>query len=63
MTTTFHNVKKSETSCFLVKKLQFEAQTQHITHSAEDVETDKPDIEVDKGGEDLDELDKVEVED
>ena len=63
VTTTLHNVKRSEMSCFLVKKLQFESQTQHITDSAEGVEADKPDIEVDEGGEDLDGLDEVEVED
>ena len=67
VTTTFHSVKKkTETSCVLVKKLQFEAQTQNITDSAEGaegVEADKPDIEVDEVGEDLDALDEVEVED
>ena len=46
-----------------MKKLQFEAQTQQITDSAEGVEADKTDIEVDEGGEDLDGLDEVEVED
>ena len=44
-------------------KLQSNAQTQHITDSTEGVEADKPDIEVDGGGEDLDKLDEVEVED
>ena len=64
VTTAFHKCKKkSEISCFLVEKLQFEAQTQGITDSAEGVEADKPDIEVDEGGEDLDGLDEVEVED
>ena len=63
MTTTIHSVKISEISCFLVKKLQFEAQTLHTTDSTEDVEGDKPDIEVDEGDEDLDRLDEVEVED
>ena len=63
MTTTFHSVKKSEMSCFLVKKLQLEAQTLHITDSAEGVEAEKPDIEVDEGEEDLDGLDELEVED
>ena len=66
VTTTFHNVKKTEMSCLLVKKLQFEAQTQNIADSAqgaEGVEADKPDIEVDEVGEDLDALDEVEVED
>ena len=63
MTTTIHSVKISEISCFLVKKLQFEAQTLHTTDSAEGVEGDKPDVEVDKGDEDLDRLDEVEVED
>lgn len=58
MTTTFHNVKKSEISCCLVKKLQFEAQTQHTTDSAEGVDADKADIEVDEEGEDLDGLEK-----
>lgn len=46
-----------------MKKLQFEAQTQHITDSTEGVEADKLDIEVDEMGEDLDGLDEVEVED
>lgn len=52
--------KKSEISCFLVKKLQFEAHTQHITDCAEGVEADQPHIE---RGEDLDGSDKAEVED
>ena len=50
-------------SCFLVKKLQLEAQTLHITDSAEGVEAEKPDIKVDEGEEDLDGLDELEVED
>ncbi|XP_015751817.1 PREDICTED: uncharacterized protein LOC107331715 isoform X2 [Acropora digitifera] len=46
------------------KKLQlFEAQSLHITDSTEDVEADKPNIEVDEEDEDLDGLDEVEVED
>ena len=63
VTITFLSVKKSEFSCFLVKKLQFEAQTPHITDSAVGVEVDKPDIEADEGDEDPDRLDEVEVED
>ena len=50
MTIIFLSVKISEISWFLVKKLQFEAQTPHITDSAE-------------GDEDTDGLDEVEVED
>ena len=64
MTTTFHSVKISEISCFLEKKVQlFEAQSLHITDSAEGVDADKLDTEVDEEDEDLDGLDEVEVED
>ena len=49
MTTTFHSVKISEISCFLLKKLQlFEAHSLHITDCAQGVEADKPDIAVDE---------------
>ena len=61
MTTTFHSVKISEISCFLLKKLQlFEAHSLHITDCAQGVEADKPDIAVDEEDEDLDRLDEVE---
>ena len=60
----YYSVKISEISCLLAKKLQlFEAQSLHITDSTEDVEADKPNIEVDEEDEDLDGLDEVEVED
>lgn len=55
-------IRKTENYYFLVEKLQFEAQTLHTTDSAEGVEADGSDIEVDEG-EDVDGLDEVEVED
>lgn len=55
-------IKKTENYYFLVEKLQFEAQTLHTTDSAEGVEADGSDVEVDEG-EDVDGLDEVEVED
>ena len=55
-------IRKTENYYFLVEKLQFEAQTLHTTDSAEGVEADGSDVEVDEG-EDVDGLDEVEVED